>query len=340
MYRHCMFCSADLGRNDTFEAFPVGQRLAFDARKGRLWAVCPRCARWNLAPLEERWEAVESAERLFREARLRVQSENVGLARLGDRTRLVRIGDALPGELAAWRYGRELRRRHVRYWWSTAGLLALGDVGLLVLLVRRHERSGTILHRLSPGDSPTGAEVHVQAGHLRGARVMGGSGADGLRLVLPRTTALLRDGTSIRYAPGPSLTLERATAEAVLARALVQVNRRGAPRKKLHQALELLSDAGSAATCIARLGSMAMPEQAPLGFRSRFGRMLVKREGAASYDRPDRGVAALALEMALHEETERRAMEGELMALEASWREAEEIAAIADALPDGAGARG
>ncbi len=40
----------------------------------------------------------------------------------------------------------------------------------------------------------------------------------------------------------------------------------------------------------------------------------------------------LALEMAAHEETERWAMEGELAVLEAAWREAEEIASIADRL--------
>jgi hypothetical protein len=49
---------------------------------------------------------------------------------------------------------------------------------------------------------------------------------------------------------------------------------------------------------------------------------------------PEGGPVILALEMALHEETERRAMEGELAVLEAMWREAEEIAAIADRLPD------
>ena len=43
-------------------------------------------------------------------------------------------------------------------------------------------------------------------------------------------------------------------------------------------------------------------------------------------------VERLALEMALHEETERRAMEGELAMLEDAWREAEEIAAIADSM--------
>jgi hypothetical protein len=40
----------------------------------------------------------------------------------------------------------------------------------------------------------------------------------------------------------------------------------------------------------------------------------------------------LALEMISHEESERRAMEGELAILEAAWREAEEIAAISDDL--------
>ena len=40
----------------------------------------------------------------------------------------------------------------------------------------------------------------------------------------------------------------------------------------------------------------------------------------------------LALEMAAHEESERRAMEGELEILEAAWREAEEVASIADRL--------
>jgi hypothetical protein len=45
----------------------------------------------------------------------------------------------------------------------------------------------------------------------------------------------------------------------------------------------------------------------------------------------------LALEMALHEETERRALAGELAELERAWRDAEEIAGISDnlLLPEG-----
>ncbi|HEX8904114.1 MAG TPA: hypothetical protein VF771_04690, partial [Longimicrobiaceae bacterium] len=62
------------------------------------------------------------------------------------------------------------------------------------------------------------------------------------------------------------------------------------------------------------------------------GRTLGKRR-----DMPDRALVpegALALEMALHEEQERRAMQGELALLESAWREAEEIAAIADKLAE------
>ena len=82
MYTTCMFCKRPLGTNEVVERFPVGRRLAFDAEKGRLWVVCPKCQRWNLTPLEERWEAVEDCKRLFRETPMRVSSENVGLARL------------------------------------------------------------------------------------------------------------------------------------------------------------------------------------------------------------------------------------------------------------------
>jgi hypothetical protein len=48
----------------------------------------------------------------------------------------------------------------------------------------------------------------------------------------------------------------------------------------------------------------------------------------------------LALEMTLHEDNERRALEGELGELEDRWREAEEVAAISDDmfLPSGVSA--
>src|SRR3954464_14563517 len=111
MYQRCMFCSGALGTNEVLEHFPVGRTLAFDAAKGRLWAVCARCNRWNLTPLEERWEAIEECERRFRGLRLRTQTEHVGLAKLPEGLELIRIGAPLRPEFAAWRYGGEFARR-------------------------------------------------------------------------------------------------------------------------------------------------------------------------------------------------------------------------------------
>src|SRR5687767_1870588 len=93
MYRTCLFCSSALGSNEAVEHFPVGRRLAFDAAKGRLWVVCRKCERWNLTPLEERWEAIEECERAFRATRLRVSTDEIGLARLKEGLELVRIGE-------------------------------------------------------------------------------------------------------------------------------------------------------------------------------------------------------------------------------------------------------
>src|SRR4051812_676160 len=125
MYATCLFCNKSLGANESFESFPVGKRLAFDAEKGRLWVVCPHCERWNLSPLEERWEAIEQAERLYRDTTKRVATDNIGLAKLRDGTTLVRIGEPLRPEFAAWRYGDQFGRRRRRQMVIAGGGLAL-----------------------------------------------------------------------------------------------------------------------------------------------------------------------------------------------------------------------
>src|SRR4051812_25810928 len=113
MYSTCLHCHQSLGKNEAIEHLPIGRRLAFDSAKGRLWVVCSHCARWNLTPIEERWEAVEESEREFRRQRLRAQTDNVGLAKLAEGTELIRIGQPLRPEFAAWRYGGVFRRRLV-----------------------------------------------------------------------------------------------------------------------------------------------------------------------------------------------------------------------------------
>ena len=336
MYRTCIFCSADLGTNEAVEAFPVGRSVAFDAWKGRLWAVCRRCARWNLAPLEERWEAVEAAEKRFRDSRLRVQSENIGLCKLADGTRLIRVGEAMPGELAAWRYGDQLVRRRRQYILvgaatTAAGLALLGGVAALGLAGLggmwasmasgwEERQSRKVIHRLPASASPTGREVVIRRWHVLGARLLQAEGAD-IALEVPDVDREKRktDGWGrLKFGTGTELLLPGEQARLVLGRAMVAVNRKGASRQRVGDAVRLIEHARSAEDYLRQAAAR--------------GGVLGKRQGMEKEQLTP--VGALALEMALHDEQERRALQGELAALEAAWRQAEEIAAIADALPD------
>ena len=56
MYRTCAFCNGKLDGDGGPSGLGVGRRLAFDEWKGRLWGICPKCSRWNLAPLDDRDE--------------------------------------------------------------------------------------------------------------------------------------------------------------------------------------------------------------------------------------------------------------------------------------------
>lgn len=333
MYRNCIFCSSNLGRNEALEAFPVGRALAFDGWRGRLWCICPRCRRWNLAPLEERWDAVEEAERRFRDARRRVHSENIGLAELPDGTRLVRVGEALPGELAAWRYGRELRRRRWRYWLASgvgAAVSLASGIPAWPGAYRRRE----VVYRLPASDAPDGRGVLVRRRDLNGAEFRSDAMGDGplLRAWIPPERGMIRRRRE--------LELRGADARTLLERALVALNQRGASRGELERALRELDAMVSAESFVGRLGIEAgvveaAPHPTPPVLRIReswkFGNLRgkwVAEAGRAPVDT----ARMLALEMALHDAAERRALEGDLAELEARWREAEEIAQIADSL--------
>jgi hypothetical protein len=327
MYSTCLYCTRPLGKNEVLEHFPVGRRIAFDAEKGRLWVVCRNCARWNLTPLEERWEAIEEAERLFRGTRLRVSTDNIGLARLSEGLELVRVGRPQRPEIAAWRYGDQFGRRR-RRGLVTAGLIAAGGatvitggaaLGLGVFVGAQFGRLAwqfvqyglpmeTVMRlRLRPG-----ALIHVQRRNLRKSSIrVGNDGSFGLDLE-HSTGALRLDGMEARR---------------VATMILPAVTRLGGTRDEIQQAVERLERAGDA--------ERYLTQAARHGQRiSRHARGIMHEQmddyetGLLALSTP----FALALEMALHEEQERRALEGELAELEAAWREAEEIGAIADSL--------
>lgn len=92
----CVYCDHDLGTAAT--------RPAFDPWLGRLWRVCSGCGRWNVVPLEDRWEALEAYERAAREGESRLRTEHLDLVATGT-GELIRVGRAPRPELAGWRYG-------------------------------------------------------------------------------------------------------------------------------------------------------------------------------------------------------------------------------------------
>ena len=341
MYSTCLFCHRDLGRNEAIESFPVGRRLAFDAVRGRLWVVCARCGRWNLTPLEERWDAIEEAERAFRGTRLRISTDQIGLARLPEGLELIRIGEPHRPEMAAWRYGDQFGRRRRRAIVGSVlgvgavgaaavwGLPAIGLSGGLASMVyhagvqyyvRRHVLARV---RIGSGDS---ARVVRLTHHNAAQATLSRLGGDEWSL----RTSHLDDGGRLRWSMDVglewvgdrALVLTGADARQVAARILPLLNGFAGRSGEVSDAVRLLGDAGSVDRLFAE-ASVAPSRRAASQWRASPTPGLLAGLPAA---------ARLALEMATHEASERRAMEGELADLALAWRDAEEIAAIADDL--------
>jgi hypothetical protein len=359
MYSTCLHCHRALGRNEAIEEFPIGRRLAFDAAKGRLWAVCGACGRWNLSPIEERWEAVESCERVYRTRKLRAQTDNIGLARLADGTDLIRIGMPLRPEFAAWRYGGVFRRRlHKR-------IAIMGGVGAAAAAGGLLVAGAPILATIGPLAVMPFIHVGIASIALRG-NIVGTSvvGEDGkaLRVMasnLDHTKIIFDDDGAfrlhLRHSYGHQV-LTGARATRALATLLARANRGGGSTSTIRAASEMIADAGDprrAIECVAREAQHRtgdFEEYAAEVARAPRARTMVEAYRALREIQGRRpmfngvqpvnpgalhrlpAVSRLALEMSLHETSEQHALDEELAELERAWREAEEIAAIADAL--------
>ncbi|MEP6622799.1 MAG: hypothetical protein ABJE47_25995 [bacterium] len=334
MFTTCIHCCRPLGANETIERFPVGEKFAFDSEKGRLWVICNSCTRWNLTPLDERWEAVEDCERLFRAERLRAQTSNIGYAKTRSGVGLVRIGKPLRPEFAAWRYGREFTRRRNRAMLIGGGL-AVVATGVLVSSVMLGAAAlllpaGRYGYDLARGYFDPPEDITIPRGGWREWTVSS------------RETMILPAGTSgwklkVHHHFG-EVEYEGAEARRFLSVLLAHVNEQGASESTITSAIGEVErhPTDEMLRRLARESDAARSEDVLRQRdydRSHVWSWNVKdrprtRTGLSQISAPHR----LALEMALHESSEQAAIDGDLADLEAAWREAEEIAGIADDL--------
>lgn len=329
MYSTCLFCHTSLGKNDVVEEFPVGRRIAFDADRGRLWVVCKKCHNWNLSPIEHRWEAVEACERIYRGTRVRVSTENIGLATLGEGLDLVRVGKPLLPEFAAWRYGSRIKNRR----WRAVGLTVAGSaatgaamIGGTVVLAAAVAAVGLTV---VPAAFSSVAWLHEQYTHERVLmRVRDEAGVQRslkLRHLARLEVAMSNNqaGWKFRVAhEAGMLELEGDEATRIAGHVLAHVNRAGGTAAQLNDAARRITALGDPQRYIRHTSELRE----------------IRRYSRSIFWNDDVGVLGLtqterlALEIAVHEDAERQMIQTELVALEAAWRDAEEIASISDTM--------
>lgn len=335
MISECFFCSDKLESNPDIENCPSGRRLAFDARVGRLWIVCGSCGRWNLTPAEDRWEAIEDCERRFRGSRVRLCTDEIGMARLPSGLDLVRIGSPVLPEFAAWRYGTQLLRRRM---WSGPkqlvktlawpGAIATGAViaaslgtmgaaawvGAAAYAMHRYRRRPALEVPLESGGTLALAQEQIQHAEL-------------IRAEDESEQWAMWVGCEPEDAPPEARVEYTATGEP---RALLTGNDgRTAAALILPSVNPLGGDGQMVQAAVGWIQAVGGPSQALHVFaRSRLVR--------SPFDTQERSLvslhpeARLALEMALHEDEEQRALRGELTILRWAWKREEVLASIAD----------
>jgi len=322
VYTRCLVCSTPFEPNEALENIPLGKRLAFDPLRGRLWAVCRTCKRWSLAPLEERWEALEELERLTRDkARLLSQTDNIALLKSGS-LEIVRVGRANLTEEAWWRYGRELTSRRQTYQrLSLAGSLAAGAVmvggwatggmtliGMWFLWGNAPEAVTDGARWLRFGGAAwRGRQECSHCGHL--FKTLSYKDRAGFGLFpgdeAGRVDVVYRCPRCGHYRDG-GLRLTGLEAERTLRRTLAYHHFAGASERRVTSATRLIQEAGTPKDLM----------------------RIVVRDGRRLGDLQRTG--AVALEIAANESAEQHLLELELAELEAHWRREEELASIVD----------
>ena len=311
MFKACAFCNAPFDGDGGHSGLGVGRRLAFDEWRGRLWVVCSRCSRWNLTPLDDRLERIEAVARAARDeqggSRVVAATAQVSLIRW-QRYDLVRVGKPPRVELATWRYGERLRTRQrermkvvVPLTVAAIGLgiaanvAAGGGLGVFVWNLHRLVDSAYIglvgRRRVVLSEPPICAHCGALM-NLRARHVQ-------FARVVPDAHAEVAVVLSCPTCRREGAHLTGGDAVQVLRQGLTYLNVTRSGRRRAEDAARVVDQIGGA---------------------DRLVHDVARREVTLRSLRPER---RLALEMAVDERAE-------VEELERQWREAEEIAEIAD----------
>ena len=309
MFRSCGFCDASFDGDGGPSGLGVGRRIAFDEWKGRLWVVCPRCSRWNLTPFDDRLERIEAVARAASQGRVAASTNQVSLIRW-QRYDFVRVGTPPRVELATWRYGERLRTRQrermkvvVPLTVAAIGLGIAANVaaggGFGVVVWNIHRIADWMYLRMVGGRKVTMIETPICA-HCGTPMQLRARHVQHARVVPDRHAdmAVVLSCPRCRH-EGAQITGTEAIQ--VLRQGLTYLNIRRGGRRRAEDAAREVDQVGGA---------------------DRLVRDIAQRELTLRSLRPERG---LAFEMAVDERAE-------VEELERQWKEAEEIADIADGM--------
>ena len=196
------------------------------------------------------------------------------------------------------------------------GTLVVGGAATGVLSGAVLSQSGNIFNHWMNGRprvklrTDDGRVIKLKSHDLLGTRLRAPEGGGGLRLQV-------RKGNKKEW-------FEGAEAERHVGLIMPAMNRMGGKERVVRDAVSEIEEHGHPDVFLTDLVH---------------GDRFTDKKGVPGYANKMPKPTQLALEMALHEEQERRALEGELWLLERAWEEAEEIAAISDDLLLPAGAR-
>lgn len=318
--QRCLFCRAPFAENGVLGHVPRAKHIAYDPVRGRLWAVCPRCRRWSLAPIEEREGALHELERLARDrGRVVARTANISLIAAASLT-LVRVGSAGLAERAAWRYGRELVHRRATFESSHSKLAAytLGGLHAMGQIIGLADEDFAIDWKDTPvADVVRWRRFGWAAWHGRETCPHCLSTLRALRYdlawwvyPLPGPDGRLGVGVPCQrcdpWTPDKLYELHGDSAENVLRRLLAYVNVSGASDRRVADAVGAIEQVGSVEAFALRAADQ---------------RRCLWKLGS---------VGAIGLEIALGETAETRMLDLGARAIEFVWRREEELARIID----------